>query len=192
MLSPEEVTRLIDSAANLSHRAILMTLYSTGLRRSELVRLKVADIDSQRMVIHVCQGKGRKDRDVPLSPKLLETLREYWRSARPKTYLFPGYGGDLPLTPKAVWHACHNAVQRAGIEKKISPHSLRHSYATHLLESGADLPTIQLLLGHTEIKDTIVYLNLSQRHLHAATNPLESLPVSDVADVRPSRRDKAK
>lgn len=192
VLSQEEVTRLIDSAANLSHRAMLMTLYSTGLRRSELVRLKVSDIDSQRMVIHVCQGKGSKDRDVPLSPKLLETLREYWRSARPKTFLFPGYGGDVPLTTKAVWHACHGAVKRAGIEKKISPHSLRHSYATHLLESGADLRTIQLLLGHTEIKDTVVYLHLSQRHLHAATNPLDSLPVSNVANVRPSRRDKAK
>jgi integrase/recombinase XerD len=192
VLSQEEVTRLINSAANLTHRAMLMTLYSTGLRRAELVRLKVSDIDSQRMVIHVRQGKGSKDRDVPLSPKLLETLRDYWRVAEPQTYLFPGLGGDVPLTPKAVWHACHNAVRRAGIQKKISPHTLRHSYATHLLEAGADLRTIQLLLGHADIKHTIVYLHLSQRHLHAAANPLDSLPVCDAATVLPSRRNKAK
>jgi integrase/recombinase XerD len=124
ILSQDEVTRLIDSASNLSHRAMLMTLYSIGVRRAELVHLKVDDIDSKRMVIHVRQGKGRKDRDVPLSTKLLETLREYWRSAKPKSYLFPGQTGpDSPLTTKAVWHACRNAAQRAGIPKKISPHT---------------------------------------------------------------------
>ena len=163
ILSREEVTLLIDSAANLSHRAMLMTLYSTGMRRSELVHLKVGDIDSPRMVVHIRQGKGKKDRDVPLSPKLLETLREHWRAVRPQNYLFPGgRGPDTPLTPKAVWHACRGALKKAGITRKISPHSLRHSYATHLLESGADLRTIQLLLGHADIKDTIVYLHLSQ------------------------------
>jgi integrase/recombinase XerD len=161
VLSQQEVTRLIDAASNLSHRAILMILYSTGVRRSELVRLKVGDIDSERMVIHIRQGKGRKDRDVP-------------------------------LTTKAVWHACQGAVQRAGIPKKISPHSLRHSYATHLLESGADLRTIQLLLGHADIKHTTVYLHLSQRHLHAATNPLDSLPVTDAASAKLPRRKQAK
>ena len=193
VLSQDEVTRLIDSASNLSHRAMLMTLYSTGVRRAELVHLKVDDIDSKRMVIHVRQGKGRKDRDVPLSMKLLETLREYWRSAKPKSYLFPGQTGpDSPLTTKAVWHACRNAAQRAGIPKKISPHCLRHSYATHLLESGADLRTIQLLLGHADIKHTTVYLHLSQRHLHAVTNPLDTLPVTDVTTVKPSRRRQAK
>jgi integrase/recombinase XerD len=192
VLSQEEVTRLIDCAANLKHRAMLMTLYSTGLRRAELVRLKVGDIDSQRMVIHVHQGKGSKDRDVPLSQKLLETLREYWRRTRPQTYLFPNPNGDTPLTSKAVWHACHDAVERAGIQKKISPHSLRHSYATHLLESGADLRTIQLLLGHADIKHTIVYLHLSQRHLHAAANPLDSLPVSDAAGIPALRRNQAR
>jgi integrase/recombinase XerD len=193
VLSQEEVTRLIDAASNLSHRAILMILYSTGVRRSEVVRLKVGDIDSERMVIHIRQGKGRKDRDVPLSQKLLETLRQYWRWAKPKTYLFPGQSGeDVPLTTKAVWHACQGAVQRAGIPKKISPHSLRHSYATHLLESGADLRTIQLLLGHADIKHTTVYLHLSQRHLHAVTNPLDSLPVTDAASVKLPRRKQAK
>jgi integrase/recombinase XerD len=188
ILSQEEVTRLIDAAANLSHRAMLMTLYLTGIRRAELVHLKVTDVDSQRMVIHIRQGKGRKDRDVPLSPKLPETLREYWRCVKPRNYLFPGQSAEAPLTTKAVWFACHGAVKRAGIQKRISPHSLRHSYATHLLESGADLRTIQLLPGHADIKHTLVYLHLSQRHLHATANPLDALSVSDVAAVRPSRR----
>jgi integrase/recombinase XerD len=192
VLSQDEVARLIDAASNLAHRAMLMTLYSTGLRRSEVARLKVSDIDSDRMVIHVRQGKGRKDRDVPLSPKLLETLREYWRWKRPSSYLFPSgvtnrdKGG--PLTGKAVWHAFRNAVQRAGIQKKVGPHALRHSYATHLLEAGADLRTIQLLLGHADIKHTTVYLHLSQRHLHAVTNPLESLTISAPQEAPRSRR----
>jgi len=191
VLSQDEVAKLINAASNLAHRAMLMTLYSTGLRRSEVARLKVNDIDSQRMVIHVRQGKGRKDRDVPLSPKLLETLREYWRWKRPSTYLFPSgitnrdKGG--PITGKALWHACHNAIHRAGIRKKVGPHTLRHSYATHLLEAGADLRTIQLLLGHADIKHTTVYLHLSQRHLHAVTNPLESLTLSAPQDT-PRRR----
>jgi integrase/recombinase XerD len=196
VLSQEEVTRLINAASNLSHRTILMTLYSTGLRRSEVARLKVDDIDSQRMVIHVHQGKGSKDRDVPLSPKLLETLREYWRWRKPKTYLFPGgganFGKDVPVTGKGVWHACREAVQCAGIQKKVGPHTLRHSYATHLLESGADLRTIQLLLGHTDIKHTTVYLHLSQRHLHAVANPLDTLKVSDPAQAKRSRRNQSK
>ena len=196
VLSQEEVTRLINAASNLSHRAILMTLYSTGLRRSEAARLKVDDIDSSRMIIHVLQGKGRKDRDVPLSPRLLETLREYWRWRKPKTYLFPGGGAnlgkDVPVTGKGVWHACREAVQRAGIQKKVGPHTLRHSYATHLLESGADLRTIQLLLGHADIKHTTVYLHLSQRHLHAVANPLDALAVSDPAQAKRSRRNQPK
>jgi integrase/recombinase XerD len=192
VLSQEEVAKLIDSASNLAHRAMLMMLYSTGLRRSEVARLKVNDIDSQRRVIHVRQGKGRKDRDVPLSPKLLETLREYWRWKRPSTYLFPSGVANRdkegPITGKALWHACHNAVRRAGIQKKVGPHTLRHSYATHLLEAGADLRTIQLLLGHADIKHTTVYLHLSQRHLHAVTNPLESLTISSPQDAPRRRR----
>jgi integrase/recombinase XerD len=196
VLSQEEVARLIDAASNLSHRAMLMTLYSTGLRRAEMVRLKVSDIDSQRMVMHVHQGKGSKDRDVPLSPKLLETLREYWRWRKPRTYLFPGgaanLGKDVPLTPKAVWHACRKAAAQAGIQKPISPHTLRHSYATHLLEAGADLRTIQLLLGHTDIKHTTVYLHLSQRHLHAVANPLDALAVSAPALAKRSRSKQTK
>jgi integrase/recombinase XerD len=146
VLSPEEVTRLIDSARNLYHRTLLMTLYSTAMRRSELCRLKVHDIDSQRMMIRIHQGKGRRDRDVPLSPKLLETLRVYWRWMQPQTFLFPGTvngcRADVPITPNVVWLACQHAARTAGLSKHLSPHTLRHSCATHLLEAGADLRTI--------------------------------------------------
>jgi site-specific recombinase XerD len=133
VLSPEEVARLIDSARNLMHRAMLMTLYATGLRRAELCHLKVTDIDSERMVIHVHQGKGGRDRDVLLSPKLLDTLREYWRWMKPKTYLFPGtvnnWRADVPITEKIVWDAVAHAAKQAGIKKHVSPHTLRHAWA---------------------------------------------------------------
>jgi site-specific recombinase XerD len=152
ILDQEEVARLIDSAANLMHRTMLMMLYATGLRRAEMCHLKVSDIDSKRMVIHVRQGKGGRDRDVLLTPKLLETLREYWRWMKPRTYLFPGtvrnWRADVPITEKIVWTAVAEAVQRAGLTKRVSPHTLRHCFATHMLEAGADLRTIQVLLGH--------------------------------------------
>ena len=189
VLSPEEVTRLINAARNLYHRALLMTLYSTAVRRSELCRLQVSDIDSQRMMIRI-HGKGRRDRDVPLSPKLLETLRLYWRWRKPKTYLFPGRGrrADAPISANIVWLACHQAAQQAGIGKRLSPHSLRHSCATHWLEAGADLHTIQVVLGHARLEHTLIYLHLSHRHLQAVPNPLDSLPLASVDDVRSSRR----
>ena len=189
VLSPEEVTRLINAARNLYHRALLMTLYSTAVRRSELCRLQVSDIDSQRMMIRI-HGKGRRDRDVPLSPKLLETLRLYWRWRKPKTYLFPGRGrrADAPISANIVWLACHQAAQQAGIGKRLSPHSLRHSCATHWLEAGADLRTIQVVLGHARLEHTLIYLHLSHRHLQAVPNPLDSLPLASVDDVRSSRR----
>ena len=181
---------MIEASSHLLYRVIVMTLYSTGMRRGELCRLKVADVDSDRKVIHIRIGKGSKDRDVPLSATLLETLREYWRWMKPKTWLFPGYvrgwRSDVPMTEKTVWNACKDAVQRAGITKRVSPHTLRHSYATHLLEAGADLRTIQYLLGHAEIKHTIVYLHLSQKHLHAVANPLDDLQVSSPDTIRRS------
>jgi integrase/recombinase XerD len=196
ILSQEEVQRMIDAATSLLHRTLLMTLYSTGMRRAEITRLKVSDIDSQRMMIHIRQGKGGKDREVPLSPKLLETLREYWRWKKPPIYLFPGEAkqgsnGDH-LTPKAVYHACKGAARRAGIQKTVGPHTLRHSFATHLLESGADLRTIQLLLGHADIKDTTIYLHLSQRHLRACRNPLDELAISDLTNASRSRKNRVK
>ena len=153
VLSQEEVAQLIDAASTPFHRTLLMTLYATGLRCSELTCLKVRDIDSQRMVIHVQGGKGRKDRDVMLSPKLLDELRQHWHRLRrkPRAWLFPGnqdHSGDHPIDTKTVWHACQKAVQRAGLKKAVHPHTLRHCFATHLLEAGADLRTIQILLGH--------------------------------------------
>ena len=192
VLSQDEVARLIDAASNLMHRTILMTLYSTGLRRAELCALKVADIDSERMVIHVRQGKGGRDRDVLLSPKLLETLREYWRWIKPKTYLFPGmvnnWRADVPINHKVVWVAVKEAAKRAGITKRASPHTLRHSFATHMLEAGADLRTIQVLLGHAKLADTTVYLHLSRRHLQAVSSPLESVDLSKLDQVKRSRK----
>jgi len=192
ILTVEEAGRLINAARNLLDRTLLMVLYSTGMRSRELRYLQVRDIDSQAMLIHIRYGKGGRDRYVPLSPKLLETLREYWRWMRPKTWLFPGtvdgWRADKPLTPKVVWEACQVAAQRAGIDKRVYAHLLRHSYATHLLEEGADLRTIQLLLGHAELRDTAVYLHLSRRHLQAVANPLDSLNVSSPDTVHHSRR----
>jgi site-specific recombinase XerD len=192
VLSPEEVTRLLNSARNLYHRTLLMTLYSTAMRRAEVCRLKVADINSQRMMIRITQGKGRRDRDVPLSPKLLETLRVYWRWMKPKTYLFPGtimgIRADVPITANIVWLACRQAAHAAGIDKPIHPHTLRHSCASHLLEAGADLRTIQVLLGHSRLEHTLLYLQLSHKHLQAITNPLDTLEVSSPDGVQRSRR----
>ena len=196
VLSPEEVARLIDSARNLYHRTLLMTLYSTAMRRAELCRLTVRDIDSQRMMIRINQGKGRRDRDVPLSPKLLETLRVYWRWMQPTTYLFPGtvkrVRADVPISVNSVWLACRQAAQAAGISKHISPHSLRHSCASHLLEAGADLRTIQVLLGHSRLEHTLVYLHLSTKHLQAVPNPLDQLHISNLDNVKRSPRLKKK
>lgn len=190
VLSREEVSRLINAAGTLFRRTLLMTLYGTGMRRSELVHLKVGDIDSQRMIIRVVAGKRSKDRDLPLSPALLETLREYWRWRKPKLYLFPtrtlDRRLDQPISDKTVWIACSEAARRAGLHKHVTPHTLRHSWATHLLEAGTDLRTIQVLLGHDDLETTAQYLHLSQRHLHTVTNPLDTLTLSSSENV--SRR----
>src|SRR5258705_135319 len=171
ILSQEEVARLIDAALTPYHRTLLMTLYATGVRRAELTHLKVSDIDSKRMVIHVQGGKGRKDRDVMLSPKLLDELRKHWRRLPRKTsdWLFPGnrwHTADHPIDTKTVWHACDGAAKRAGLSRAIHPHTLRHCFATHMLEAGADLRTIQILLGHQSLKETTIYLHLSKRYVH--------------------------
>jgi len=186
ILSREEVGRMIDGTTNLMHRTILMVLYATGVRRTELSLLKVTDIDSKRMVVHIRQGKGARDRDIPLSPKLLEALREYWRWKKPRVYLFPSTPGqrgvDEPMSDKVVWWAVREAARRAGITRKIGPHTFRHSFATELLEAGTDLRTIQLLMGHSRLEDTALYLHLSRRHLEMTINPLDQLPVqSDTA-----------
>jgi len=192
ILTVEEVGRLIDSARNLMDRTLLMVLYSTGMRNRELRGLQVRDIDSQSMLIHIQYGKGGRDRYVPLRPKLLETLREYYRWMKPKTWLFPGtvdgWRADKPITPKVVWDACQSAAERGKIDKHVSAHLLRHSYATHLLEAGADLRTIQLLLGHVKLEHTVIYLHLSRRHLQAVANPLDTMNVSSPETVHHSRK----
>lgn len=190
VLSQEEVKRLIEAAPNLLHRTLLMVLYSTGVRRKEASLLKVSDIDSQRQVLHIRHGKGSRDRDLPLTPKLLAALREYWRWKKPQNYLFPSTPGhrgvEQPISDETVWYACSRAAAKAGIKKRIGPHTLRHSFATHTLEAGADLRTIQLLLGHRELKDTIIYLHLSRRHLHAAINPLEQIELRAYGEKPPT------
>ena len=184
ILSQEEVARLIDAADTPFHRTLLITLYATGLRCAELTRLKVSDVDSKRMVIRVQGGKWRKDRDVMLSPKLLEELRKHWHRLRrkPNDWLFPGnrwHTAHYPIDTKTVWHACDGAAKRGDLKKVVHPHTLRHCFATHLLEAGADLHTIQILLGHRDLKETTIYLHLSERHLHAIASPLDSLKLKD-------------
>ena len=191
ILSVEEMARLIEAADGLYHRTMVMMLYSTGMRSAELLQLQVADIDSRRMLIHIRHGKGGRDRYVPLSPTLLATLRVYYRWMRPQTWLFPGtvhnWRADKPITKRVLWDAVVVAATRAGFRKRVSPHLIRHSYATHLLESGADLRTIQLLLGHVNIRHTALYLHLSQKHLQAVANPLDALTISGPDTARRSR-----
>jgi site-specific recombinase XerD len=175
ILSQAEVGQLFQAARHRKSQALLMTIYAAGLRISEVARLRVSDIDSARMTITVRQGKGQKDRVVMLSPVLLEALRQYWRLKKPREWLFPGYPSDKPISCGAVFRIFQNAVRRAGLTKNVSPHSLRHSFATHLLEAGTDLRTIQLLLGHGSLKTTARYLHVSQQHVRATASPLDAL-----------------
>lgn len=176
VLSQEEVRRLLDATKSLKHRALLMALYGAGLRVSEACRLTLADIDSSRMILHVRQAKGQKDREVMLSPVLLDALRQHWKHSRPKHWLFPGYGTAKPITTKAVFLMIRKIASRAKITKTVSPHVLRHSFATHLLEAGTDVRTIQLLLGHAELETTVIYLHVSRRHIQNTASPLDALP----------------
>ena len=193
ILSPQEVARLIEAADSVFHRMILLTLYATGVRRAELTQLQLNDINSERMVVHVRGGKGRKDRDVMLSEQLLVALREYVRGLRrrPKRWLFPGgawHTGKDPICLSVPWNACHEAAQRAGITKPVHPHTLRHCFATHLLEAGADLRTIQILLGHRDLEETALYLHLSARHLSTVASPLDSLELTSSRKPAPGRK----
>jgi integrase/recombinase XerD len=175
ILSREEVAQILQAPPHLKSRALLMTIYAAGLRRSEAARLRVSDIDSARMTITIHQGKGQRDRLVMLSPVLLETLRQYWRYHRPKHWLFPGARPGQPICGNDIFLVFQHAVRRAGIAKPVSPHSLRHSFATHLLEAGTDLRTIQMLLGHRSLKTTARYLHVSQHQLQVTASPLDSL-----------------
>jgi site-specific recombinase XerD len=176
VLSPAEVVQFLDSVAAPHHRTILTTCYAAGLRISEAVHLTLSAVDSQRMVLRIDQGKGQKDRYVMLSPKLLVILREWWRLRRPRHWLFPGDTPDVPMTAHAVNRACQRARRRSGLHKPITPHSLRHAFAVHLLEAGADVRTIQLLLGHRSLKTTAQYLCLATNKICATASPLDLLP----------------
>jgi integrase/recombinase XerD len=175
ILSPAEVTRFFEVITSLKHRAILMTAYAAGLRVSEVAALRVDDIDSQRMVLRVNQGKGRKDRYVMLSPRLLEILRTYWKAARPTEYLFPGNKPGKPITTRTVHLACRDAREASGLGKHVTVHTLRHSFATHLLEGGTNLRTIQILLGHRNLGTTALYTHVSPATLEATQSPLDRL-----------------
>jgi integrase/recombinase XerD len=176
VLSLEEVGQLLQAIASLKYRAVLTTTYSAGLRLSEVISLRVSDIDSSRMLIRVRQGKGRKDRYVMLSPVLLELLRRYWRAARPTDYLFPGQKKDQHLTASSVQKACRRAAEASGLQKHVSVHTLRHCFATHLLEAGADIRQIQLLMGHTTPRTTEIYTHVSPQKAQKLTSPLDSVP----------------
>ncbi len=175
ILSPEEVARLLDAAPGLKYRAALSAAYGAGLRAAEVVSLKISDIDSTRMVIRVEQGKGRKDRYVMLSPPLLDLLRAWWKEARPQGWLFPGQNPVNALTTRQLRRACHAAAEAAGIDKRVSLHTLRHSFATHLLERKVDIRVIQVLLGHKKLETTALYSQVATRTIREVKSPLEHL-----------------
>jgi integrase/recombinase XerD len=185
VLSQEEMARFLDALQNPKHRAVLMTAYAGGLRLSEVAGLRVEDIDSSRMVIHVRQGKGHKDRDVMLSPRLLAVLREYWKINRPKPYLFPGRHPDRPISVRTVQMVCGRAMKASGLSKHVRMHTLRHSFATHLLESGTDLRTIQVLLGHHSFSTTAKYLHITTATLESTRSPFDGLGVSPGGEIKP-------
>jgi len=177
VLSPDEVARLLDAAPGpgLKYRAAFSVAYGAGLRASEVVNLKLGDIDSERMVIRVEQGKGRKDRHVMLSPHLLGLLRDYWREARPQGWLFPGQNPLNPVTTRQLNRACRTARAAAGLSKRVTPHTLRHSFATHLLEQNTDIRVIQVLLGHARLETTALYTHVASRTIRDVMSPLEAV-----------------
>jgi site-specific recombinase XerD len=174
VLSQEEVSRFFEHLPNLKHRALIMTAYATGMRVSEVVSLRVADIDSDRMMIRIELGKGRKDRYVMLSPNLLELLRAYWKVARPADWLFPGQRAGTHLTAKRVHQVCVKASAAAGLTKRATVRALRHSFATHLLEAGANIRVIQVLLGHRSLRTTARYTHVSRETICSTSSPLDS------------------
>jgi site-specific recombinase XerD len=183
ILSPAEVRLLLETPKNLSHRAMLTTMYAAGPRISEVAKLKVADIDISRNVIWIRGGKGRKDRQVLLPPRLLELLRVYFRWKKPKEWLFPGGIPGQPICSNSIFRACQNAVRNAGIVKPVHPHSLRHAFATHLLDAGVNLRTIQILLGHSKLETTARYLHVTDTAVRSTTSPLELLDPLDIVQA---------
>ena len=173
VLTREEVAQLLGAVSNSKHRAILSATYAAGLRVSEVAHLKPEDIDSRRMLIYVRQGKGRKDRIVMLAQSLLSELREYWLEYRPTLWLFPGQTRSQPISTRSVQHMCRAACRQAGITKPATVHTLRHSFATHLLDAGTDLRAIQVLLGHNSVKTTTRYTHVSTGRIQAIVSPLD-------------------
>jgi integrase/recombinase XerD len=175
VLSPEEVARFLEAAPGIKYKAALSVAYGAGLRVSEVVSLKVSDIDSKRMMLRVEQGKGRKDRHAMLSPVLLALLRDWYRIARPQGWLFPGQNPVTPLSTRQLTRACHAAADLAGIGKRVSPHTLRHSFATHLLEQNIDVRVIQVLLGHAKLETTALYTRVATNTIREVMSPLDRL-----------------
>jgi site-specific recombinase XerD len=176
VLSTQEVKALLETPSNIKHRAVLATLYAGGLRASEVTHLRIQDIDSQRMLMRIEQGKGGKDRYVPLSTRLLAMLREYWKGERPQTWLFPGRDPQKPLSRECLSEICVRARKAAGILKPAHPHTLRHSFATHLLESGVNILVVKKLLGHRSLRTTEIYLHVAKTYLEDTPSPLDLLP----------------
>jgi site-specific recombinase XerD len=190
VLSVEEVDALLSCTPNLKHRTFLMTLYAAGLRLSEAAALQLVHIDSQRMQLRVARGKGNKERLVPLSPRLLSELRTYWRAYRPTQFLFPGKTADRAYASTSIQKAIKAAGKRAKILKNITPHVMRHSYATGLLEAGVDILTISRLLGHASFVTTMIYLHVRQPHLQSTPSPLDWLPVRQLPIWQQAKIDK--
>ena len=186
VLSQEEVARLLEAAPGLKYKAALSVAYGAGLRVSEVANLKVSDIDSERMTLRVEQGKGQRDRYVMLSPQLLELLREWWHAARPQVWLFPGQNPINPMTPRQLNRAVTAAKTLAGITKRVSPHTLRHSFATHLLEQGVDIRVIQVLLGHAKLETTALYTRVAINTVRDIKSPLERLGVNLTKRTQPA------
>ncbi len=177
VLSNEEASRLLQCIDNPKHRAVILTSYAAGLRLRETTHLRVADIDGTRAQIRICCGKGSKERVVPASPRLLDELREYWKQTRPRNYLFPGKTPDVPLSSATIQKAYKLALAKAGIQKAATPHTMRHSWATAMLEAGVDLLTISKLLGHSSFVTTMIYLHVRRQHFDRAPSPIDWLPV---------------
>ncbi|MFZ3248344.1 MAG: tyrosine-type recombinase/integrase, partial [Pseudolabrys sp.] len=186
VLSPEEVARFLEAAPGVKYKAAFSAAYGAGLRVSEVAALKVSDIDSERMLLRIEQGKGRKDRHAMLSPVLLELLRDWWRIARPKAWLFPGRDPLQPMSTRQLNRACHAAANMAEITKRVSPHTLRHSFATHLLEQNTDIRVIQVLLGHAKLDTTALYTRIATNTIRAVMSPLEHLSLKPKKDEPPA------
>jgi site-specific recombinase XerD len=175
VLSPEEVARFLEAAPSIKYKAALSAAYGAGLRVSEVVSLKVSDIDSKRMMLRIEQGKGHKDRHAMLSPVLLELLRDWYRIGRPQGWLFPGQNPTNPMTTRQLTRACHAAAQIAEITKRVTPHTLRHSFATHLLEQNIDIRVIQVLLGHAKLETTALYTRVATNTIREVMSPLDRI-----------------